>query len=107
MLLGKWFKRTGKRNEVFLATKFGFLLDDSGAIVGVDSSPEHLKKAFNKSLERLGVDSVDLYYAHRVNYDTPIEATMRALVELKEQAFLYLLNPSDLSELTRITDKAR
>lgn len=82
-MLGKWFKRTGRRDKIFLATKFGFLLGDKG-IIGIDSSPEYLQKAIDKSLERLGVDYVDLYYAHRVNYDTPIEATMEALAKLKQ-----------------------
>jgi len=83
VLLGKWFKRTGNRKDIFLASKFGFLLNEQGQIVGVDTSPEYVKKACAKSLERLGVDTIDLYYAHRVNKDTPIEETVRAMAELK------------------------
>jgi aryl-alcohol dehydrogenase-like predicted oxidoreductase len=56
-LLGKWFKRTGKRDEIFLATKFGFV---KGAGFEIDSSSEYCKKACAKSLETLGVDSIDL-----------------------------------------------
>ncbi|KAH8887905.1 Aldo/keto reductase, partial [Thozetella sp. PMI_491] len=100
VLLGKWFKRTGKRDDIFLATKFAFVLDESGGVIGIDSSPEHLKKAFNKSLERLGVDCVDLYYVHRVNYETPIEATMRGLVELKEQGKIKYIGLSEVSSAT-------
>lgn len=56
------FKRTGKRSEIFLATKFG-AGSPSGKIV--DCSPEYVKEALNKSLAKLGVDHIDLYYAHR------------------------------------------
>jgi len=56
------FKRTGKRNEIFIATKFGGG-SSSGKIV--DGSPAYVKEACQKSLEKLGVDQIDLYYAHR------------------------------------------
>lgn len=60
-LVGEWFKRTGKRNEIFLATKFALTLDDKGGMT-IRSDPEYVKAACNKSLGRLGVDSIDLYY---------------------------------------------
>lgn len=81
-LIGKWFKRTGKRDDIFLATKFGNRIDANGAR-SVDSSPEYLKKACDKSLKRLAVNTIDLYYCHRVNKDTPIEKTVEAMAELK------------------------
>jgi aryl-alcohol dehydrogenase-like predicted oxidoreductase len=56
------FKRTGKRNEIFLATKFG-AGSPSGKII--DGSPAYVKEACNKSLAKLGVDYIDLFYAHR------------------------------------------
>jgi aryl-alcohol dehydrogenase-like predicted oxidoreductase len=56
------FKRTGKRNDIFIATKFG-AGSSSGKIV--DGSPAYVKEACQKSLEKLGVDQIDLYYAHR------------------------------------------
>lgn len=56
------FKRTGKRNEIFIATKFGANAP-SGKMI--DGSPEYVKQACYKSLERLGVDQIDLFYAHR------------------------------------------
>jgi aryl-alcohol dehydrogenase-like predicted oxidoreductase len=56
-LLGKWFKRTRKRDQIFLATKFGYLLKDFRKF---DSSAEYAKKACEKSLETLGVDYIDL-----------------------------------------------
>jgi Aldo/keto reductase family len=57
------FRRTGKRNEIFLATKFAFEITASGIRIRGDA--EYVKLAMKKSLERLGVDNVDLYYAHR------------------------------------------
>ena len=55
------FKKTGKRDEIFLATKFGF----DPVINAINGSPEHVKEQCAKSLERLGVDVIDLYYFHR------------------------------------------
>ena len=85
-LLGKWFARTGKRSEIFLATKFANVSRDGQNVV--DSSYEYAKQACEKSLKRLGVDHIDLYYCHRVDQKTPIEKTMQALVELKKLAAL-------------------
>jgi hypothetical protein len=56
------FKKTGKRNEIFLATKFGFVFSEGRAVNG---EPEYVKAACAKSLKRLGVDYIDLYYLHR------------------------------------------
>ncbi|KAJ9123361.1 hypothetical protein QFC22_001560 [Naganishia vaughanmartiniae] len=94
-LLGKWFRRTGKRSEIFLTTKFANkVLGGGGAQRVIDSSPEYCKEACEKSLKRLGVDYIDLFYCHRVDKKTPIEKTMQAMVELKEcvvHAFLLPL----------------
>lgn len=81
-LLGKWFKRTGKRNDIFLATKFA-IKPDGNRGYGFDSSPEYAKEACNKSLARLGIKTIDLYYCHRVNKDVPIEKTVKAMAELQ------------------------
>ena len=59
--IGKWFAKTGRRNEIFLATKFGFTDKNSR----IDGTPEYVKKAIASSLKRLGLDYVDLYYLHR------------------------------------------
>ncbi|KAL1601763.1 hypothetical protein SLS60_006678 [Paraconiothyrium brasiliense] len=83
-LIGKWFKRTGKRDEVFLASKGAIVMDD-WQFKGIDSSGEYLKDACEKSLARLDVEYIDLYYAHRLNPNVPVEETMRALAELKTQ----------------------
>lgn len=81
-LLGKWFARTGKRDEVFLATKFG-IVKNVPDFSQVDSSGKFCKKACAESLKLLGTDYIDLYYVHRANPTTPIEETVRAMVELK------------------------
>lgn len=58
----------------------------------LDSTPEYCKEACSKSLKRLGVDQIDLYYCHRVDRKTPIEKTVQAMVELKQ--FVLLSNPT-------------
>lgn len=82
-LIGKWFARTGKREEIFLATKFANMRFADGS-VKVRSDPEYVREACEKSLQRLGVEKIDLYYCHRVDGKTPIEKTVRAMVELKK-----------------------
>jgi len=74
------FKKTGKRDEIFLATKFGLGHGEPDRIVKAD--PEYVHEAFNKSLSRLGVDYVDLYYLHRADSTVPIEHTVAAMAEL-------------------------
>ena len=60
-LIGKWLKRTGKRDSVFLATKFGFVFEPDRPVNG---DPEYVIRSANKSLEKLGVSCIDLYYFH-------------------------------------------
>ena len=74
------FKKTGKRAEIFLATKFGFAHGEPNRVVKAD--PEYVHEAFNKSLSRLGVDYIDLYYLHRADSTVPIEHTVAAMAEL-------------------------
>ncbi len=83
-LLGQWFKRTNNRDKIFLATKFGGTLSSGDYKMGWDSSLEHCKEACDKSLKRLGVDCIDLYYSYRVDAVTPIEKTIQAMVDLKK-----------------------
>src|SRR5678810_210719 len=73
------------REQVVIATKFGFELDPAGAReqLGVDSRPEHIKQVADGSLKRLGVDAIDLFYQHRVDPDVPMEdvaGTVKQLV---------------------------
>lgn len=85
-LVGKWFKRTGKRHEIFLATKFAnrSSMENGELKMTIDSSPAYAKEACAKSLKRLGIDTIDLYYMHRTDGKTPIEKTVEAMVELKK-----------------------
>src|SRR3989440_5576116 len=72
----------GRRDEVVLATKFGNERNPDGSWVGINGRPEYVRKACDASLQRLGVDHIDLYYQHRVDADTPIEETVGAMAEL-------------------------
>ncbi|KAJ3547571.1 hypothetical protein NM688_g5391 [Phlebia brevispora] len=96
-LIGKWFKKTGKRSEIFLATKFGFAMQPGRFING---DPAYAKECIEKSLSRLGVDYVDLYYLHRPDPTVPIELTMGALKELVEAGKIRYIG---LSECTADT----
>jgi aryl-alcohol dehydrogenase-like predicted oxidoreductase len=72
-----------RRDEVVLATKFGNELDDAGVRTGGNNGrPEYVRKSVDGSLQRLGIDVIDLYYQHRVDPDTPVEETFGALGEL-------------------------
>ncbi|KAI1424760.1 aldo-keto reductase [Xylaria sp. FL1777] len=95
-LIGKWFKETGRRNEIFLATKFANKLVDGKWTVSGD--PAYVKEACNASLERLQTDHIDLYYQHRIDPRTPIEHTVQAMVELKNEGKIRYLGISECSE---------
>ncbi|EAQ88738.1 hypothetical protein CHGG_05357 [Chaetomium globosum CBS 148.51] len=88
-LLGKWFARhPERRDDIFLATKFGLTVgvrEDGSRGLLVDSSPEYCRQQCEKSLKRLGVSCIDLYYIHRVDNKTPIEKTMAELVKLQQE----------------------
>jgi aryl-alcohol dehydrogenase-like predicted oxidoreductase len=79
-LVGR-FLREVPRDSVVVATKFGFRIGPNG-IEGVDSSPENVRRACDGSLRRLGIETIDLYYQHRVDPKVPIEETVRAMAEL-------------------------
>ncbi|KAH8659945.1 NADP-dependent oxidoreductase domain-containing protein [Xylariales sp. PMI_506] len=97
-VIGKWFSRTGKRNDVFIATKFGLVHKDGET--GINSTPEYAKTACESSLKRLSVESIDLYYCHRVDGITPIEKTVEAMAELKSQGKIKYLGLSEVSSNT-------
>ncbi|HET7436826.1 MAG TPA: aldo/keto reductase [Thermoanaerobaculia bacterium] len=71
-----------RRDEVVLATKFGNERNEDGSWVGVNGRPEYVRRACDASLQRLGVDHIDLYYQHRVDINVPIEETVGAMAEL-------------------------
>ncbi|TFB01387.1 Aldo-keto reductase [Trichoderma ghanense] len=100
-LIGKWLKlHPERRADIFLATKFGISAETQpdGTFTGtVDSTPEYAKAACERSLKRLGVDSIDLYYCHRVDTKTPIEKTVRAMAELKNEGKIKYLGFSEIS----------
>jgi aryl-alcohol dehydrogenase-like predicted oxidoreductase len=96
-LLGKWFKANPeKREDIFLATKFANKISENGSII-VDSSPEYVIEACSKSLSRLGVPSIDLYYCHRLDGKTPIEKTVEALAQLQKEGKIKYLGLSECS----------
>ena len=72
----------GRRDEVVLATKFGNVRGEDGVFLGVNGRPEYVRQACDASLQRLGVDHIDLYYQHRVDPQVPIEDTVGAMAEL-------------------------
>jgi aryl-alcohol dehydrogenase-like predicted oxidoreductase len=79
-LLGR-FLRHVSRNSVVVATKFGFRFSPDG-VRGVDSSPANVRRACDASLQRLGIETIDLFYQHRVDPNVPIEETVGAMAEL-------------------------
>ena len=92
-LLGK-FLREVPRDNIFVATKFGFRFGPSG-ITGVDSSPENIRRACEGSLKRLGIETIDLYYQHRVDPNVRIEDTVAALAELVKHGKVRYLGLSE------------
>lgn len=127
-LVGKWFRRTGKRDDIFLATKFGFV--KGGKSYEVDSSAEYCKKACAESLRVLGVEYIDLCksslsltlmscktvlncacirldWLHNANPKTPIEETMRAMVELQKYNIPYSSPCDEFTHVDTLSGRAR
>lgn len=92
-LVGKAIK--DRRDGVLLATKFGNVRGSKGEFLGVNGKPEYVKSACDASLKRLGVDHIDLYYQHRVDKTVPIEETVGAMLQLKEQGKIKFLGLSE------------
>jgi aryl-alcohol dehydrogenase-like predicted oxidoreductase len=92
-LLGRFLSEV-PRDTVIVATKFGFRIGSDG-IRGVDSSPENVRRACDASLQRLGVETIDLYYQHRVDPNVPIEETVAAMAELVSQGKVRTLGLSE------------
>jgi aryl-alcohol dehydrogenase-like predicted oxidoreductase len=85
----------GHRDEVILATKFGSVRGADGRFLGINGRPEYVMAACEASLRRLGVDTIDLYYQHRVDPNTPIEDTIGAMERLVEQGKIRHLGLSE------------
>ena len=90
----------GRRDEVVLATKFGNERNADGSRVGINGTPEYVHAACDASLQRLGVDHIDLYYQHRVDKTVPIEDTVGAMKELVEAGKVTHLGLSEASPTT-------
>jgi aryl-alcohol dehydrogenase-like predicted oxidoreductase len=91
----------GHRDEAVIATKFGIVRDpDDPARRGVNGRPEYVRQACDGSLQRLGVDHIDLYYQHRVDPDTPIEETVGAMGELVTEGKVRYLGLSEAAPET-------
>jgi aryl-alcohol dehydrogenase-like predicted oxidoreductase len=91
----------GRRDEVILATKFGIVRDpDDPTRRGVNGRPEYVRSSCEGSLQRLGVDHIDLYYQHRVDPDTPIEETVGAMAELVQEGKVRYLGLSEAAPET-------
>ncbi len=97
-LVGKVIR--GRRREVVLATKFGIVRDMNGNFIGVSGRPEYVRQACDASLQRLGVEVIDLYYQHRVDPDTPIEETVGAMAELVRAGKVRYLGLSEAAPAT-------
>ena len=95
-LIGKWFKQTGRRKEIFLATKFGASFGPNKEII-VRGKKEYVRQAIEGSLKRLGTDYIDLYYQHRVDVKTRIEETVEAMAELVKEGKVKHLGLSECS----------
>ena len=90
-----------RRDEVFLATKFALSgLSSTPGVIGVNGRPEYVYAAVDKSLQRLGVDHIDLYYQHRVDKTVPIEETVGAMAELVQAGKVRYLGLSEASAET-------
>ena len=91
----------GRRNHVWMATKFGFVGGTDGKGTGsIDGRPEYVREACEGSLRRLGVDHIDLYYQHRVDPKVPIEETVGAMAELVRQGKVRYLGLCEASPAT-------
>ncbi|HVN69465.1 MAG TPA: aldo/keto reductase [Candidatus Binatia bacterium] len=95
-LVGKALR--GRREGVVIATKFGFRIGDG--VVGVNGTPENVKRVADESLARLGIETIDLYYQHRRDRSVPIEETVGAMKELIDEGKVRYLGLSEVSAAT-------
>lgn len=98
-LVGKAIR--GKRQQVFLATKFGILRDPTDPHArGISSRPDYIRRSVEGSLQRLGVDDIDLYYQHRVDPEVPIEEVVGTLADLVREGKIRYIGLSEASAKT-------
>jgi aryl-alcohol dehydrogenase-like predicted oxidoreductase len=96
-LLGRALR--GQRERVVIATKFGWNIED-GKVNGLTSRPERIRAAVDGSLRRLGIDTIDLLYQHRVDPDVPIEDVVGTMSDLVQQGKVRYLGLSEAGEQT-------
>ena len=97
-LVGKAIK--GRRENIVLATKFGNVRGADGSFLGVNGRPEYVRRACQASLKRLNVETIDLYYQHRVDANVPIEETVGAMGRLVEEGKVRYLGLSEAAPAT-------
>ncbi len=97
-LVGRAIK--GKRDQIVLATKFGNMRGEDGSFLGVNGRPEYVRAACEASLRRLDVTTIDLYYQHRVDPNTPIEDTVGEMTRLLEEGKVRYLGLSEAAAET-------
>jgi len=90
----------GRRDQLVIATKFGQRRGEDGSHLGIDGSPAYVRSACDASLQRLGIDTIDLYYQHRVDAKVPIEETVGAMAELVRAGKVRHLGLSEASANT-------
>jgi len=90
----------GRRDKVVLATKFGNQRGEDGSFLGVNGRPDYVRKSCDGSLQRLGVDHIDLYYQHRVDRTVPIEETVGAMADLVREGKVRFLGLSEAAPST-------
>ncbi|HEY9622102.1 MAG TPA: aldo/keto reductase [Crinalium sp.] len=97
-LVGKAIR--DRRDQVVIATKFGNVRTEDGGWAGISGKPEYVRQACDASLKRLGIDTIDLYYQHRVDTTVPIEDTVGAMAELVQQGKVRYLGLSEAAPAT-------
>lgn len=88
---------TQNRNKIFIATKFGFRTDADAKLTGFDARPAYMRQAVEASLKRLKIDTIDLYYAHRIDPNVPVEEMVGAMAELVTEGKVRYLGLSEAS----------
>lgn len=109
-IIGRWLRARGLKNKVVVATKVGLLDGDRGMSERPILTPEAVRRGCEDSLRRLGVETIDLYYAHRPDPTTPIEATLRAFDALVREGKVRAIaasnyEPAELAEALATSDK--
>lgn len=98
VLVGKGLKP--HRDKVYIATKFGFRIEGGKQVAGLNSRPEHVREVCEASLKRLGIETIDLFYQHRVDPDVAIEDTVGAMAELVREGKVRTVGLSEASAAT-------